>query len=149
MVREWILFHKKLISDFLRRFVIRRRNSRFITAANAVARLTRKSVRFNQVQKHLFTAVDKSAQLTVFFSNEIQGNVYSRYTNPAVRAFEERLAAMEGGEQAVATSSGMAAINCVCMGLLSAGDHVVCSQSVFGNSALMFKNIMAKFAIIK
>lgn len=73
MVREWLLFHKKLISDVLWRFVIRRRGLRFLTAANAVARLTRKSVRFNQVQKHLFTAVDKSTQLTVFFSNESQG----------------------------------------------------------------------------
>jgi len=54
---------------------------------------------------------------------------------------------MEGAERAMATSSGMAAINTVCLGLLSAGDHVVCSRSVFGNTALMFKNIMKKFAI--
>jgi len=81
------------------------------------------------------------------FSGKSVGNIYSRFTNPTVRAFEQRLAAMEGAERAMATSSGMAAINVVCLGLLSAGDHVVCSRSVFGNTALMFKNIMQKFAI--
>ncbi len=81
------------------------------------------------------------------FSGKTPGNIYSRFTNPTVRAFEQRLAIMEGAERAMATSSGMAAINCVCMGLLRAGDHVVCSQSVFGNTALMFKNIMAKFDV--
>lgn len=81
------------------------------------------------------------------FSGKTLGNIYSRFTNPTVRAFEKRLAIMEGAERAMATSSGMAAINCVCMGLLRAGDHVVCSQSVFGNTALMFKNIMAKFDV--
>ncbi|HIF18649.1 MAG TPA: O-succinylhomoserine sulfhydrylase [Cycloclasticus sp.] len=81
------------------------------------------------------------------FSGKSEGNIYSRFTNPTVRAFEQRLAVMEGAERAMATSSGMAAINTVCLGLLSAGDHVVCSRSVFGNTALMFKNIMHKFAI--
>jgi O-succinylhomoserine sulfhydrylase len=81
------------------------------------------------------------------FSGKISGNIYSRFTNPTVRAFEERLAVMEGAERAMATSSGMAAINTVCLGLLSAGDHVVCSRSVFGNTALIFKNIMQRFAI--
>ena len=81
------------------------------------------------------------------FSGKTPGNIYSRFTNPTVRAFEQRLAVMEGAERAMATSSGMAAINCVCMGLLRAGDHVVCSQSVFGNTALMFKNIMGKFDV--
>ncbi|HIG78603.1 MAG TPA: O-succinylhomoserine sulfhydrylase [Cycloclasticus sp.] len=81
------------------------------------------------------------------FSGKSEGNIYSRFTNPTVRAFEKRLAIMEGAERAMATASGMAAINTVCLGLLSAGDHVVCSRSVFGNTALMFKNIMHKFAI--
>ncbi|ORU92783.1 MAG: O-succinylhomoserine sulfhydrylase [Cycloclasticus sp. symbiont of Poecilosclerida sp. N] len=81
------------------------------------------------------------------FSGKSEGNIYSRFTNPTVRAFEKRLATMEGAERAMATSSGMAAINTVCLGLLSAGDHVVCSRSVFGNTALMFKNIMSKFSI--
>ncbi len=81
------------------------------------------------------------------FSGKISGNIYSRFTNPTVRAFEERLAVMEGAERAMATSSGMAAINTVCLGLLNSGDHVVCSCSVFGNTALIFKNIMQRFAI--
>jgi len=81
------------------------------------------------------------------FSGKTEGNIYSRFTNPTVRAFEQRLAVMEGAERAMATSSGMAAINVVCLGLLSAGDHVICSRNVFGNTALMFKNIMQKFAI--
>ena len=81
------------------------------------------------------------------FSGKAAGNIYSRFTNPTVRAFENRLAVMEGAERAMATSSGMAAINVVCLGLLSAGDHVICSRSVFGNTALMFKNIMQKFAV--
>lgn len=81
------------------------------------------------------------------FSGKAAGNIYSRFTNPTVKAFEERLAMLEGGERGMATSSGMAAINIVCMGLLSAGDHVVCSRSVFGNTALMFKNIMHKFSV--
>ena len=81
------------------------------------------------------------------FSGKTAGNIYSRFTNPTVSAFEKRLAVMEGAERAMATSSGMAAINVVCLGLLKAGDHVICSRSVFGNTALMFKNIMQKFAI--
>ena len=81
------------------------------------------------------------------FSGKTAGNIYSRFTNPTVSAFEKRLAVMEGAERAMATSSGMAAINVICLGLLKAGDHVICSRSVFGNTALMFKNIMQKFAI--
>ncbi|PHS71987.1 MAG: O-succinylhomoserine sulfhydrylase [Cycloclasticus sp.] len=81
------------------------------------------------------------------FSGRIEGNIYSRFTNPTVRAFEQRLAAMEGAEYALATSSGMAAINTVCLGLLKAGSHVVCSRNVFGNTTLTFKNIMQRFAV--
>ena len=93
---------------------------------------------------YVFSSAEEAASR---FSGKTAGNIYSRFTNPTVRAFEQRLAIMEGAERAMATSSGMAAINCVCMGLLRAGDHVVCSQSVFGNTALMFKNIMAKFDV--
>ena len=93
---------------------------------------------------YVFSSAEEAASR---FSGKTLGNIYSRFTNPTVRAFEQRLAIMEGAERAMATSSGMAAINCVCMGLLRAGDHVVCSQSVFGNTALMFKNIMAKFNV--
>lgn len=81
------------------------------------------------------------------FSGEEPGNVYSRYTNPTVRIFEERMAVLEGAEQAVATSSGMAAILSTCMALLKAGDHIVCSRSVFGTTTVIFNKYMAKFGV--
>lgn len=93
---------------------------------------------------YIFNSAEEAAGR---FSGNLKGNIYSRFTNPTVSAFERRLATMEGGQRAMATSSGMAAINVVCLGLLNAGDHVVCSRSVFGNTALMFKNIMQKFAV--
>ncbi|MDG2500831.1 MAG: O-succinylhomoserine sulfhydrylase [Porticoccaceae bacterium] len=82
-----------------------------------------------------------------YFSNELQGNVYSRYTNPTVRSFEERLAAMEEGEQCVATASGMAAALSVIMALLKSGDHVVCSQDVFGSTRVMMNKYIVKFGV--
>ena len=90
---------------------------------------------------------DSAAQAAARFSGEEPGNLYSRFTNPSVRMFEERLASMEGGECCVGTSSGMAAIKAVMMGLLKAGDHVVCSRNVFGSAILLFKNIMARFGV--
>jgi O-succinylhomoserine sulfhydrylase len=81
------------------------------------------------------------------FTGQKPGNIYSRFTNPTVRAFEERLAAMEGGERCIAFSSGMAAITAVGMGLLKAGDHVVCSRGVFGNTVLLFENYFGKFGV--
>lgn len=81
------------------------------------------------------------------FQGEYEGNVYSRYTNPTVRGFEERLAAMESAEAAVATSSGMAAILSVCMALLKQGDHVVCSRDVFGSTVGLFEKYMVKFGV--
>ena len=81
------------------------------------------------------------------FTGQISGNIYSRFTNPTVRAFEERLAAMESGERCIAFSSGMAAITAVGMGLLKAGDHVVCSRGVFGNTVLLFENYFGKFGV--
>lgn len=90
---------------------------------------------------------DSAAQAQARFSGEEAGNVYSRYTNPTVRAFEERLAALEGAESAVATASGMAAILSTCMALLKAGDHVVCSRDVFGTTVNLFGKYLAKFGI--
>ena len=81
------------------------------------------------------------------FSGEEPGNVYSRYTNPTVNTFQERIAAMEGGEAAVATASGMAAILSTCMALLKAGDHVVCSRSVFGTTTVLFSKYLQKFGV--
>ncbi len=82
-----------------------------------------------------------------YFSNELQGNVYSRYTNPTVRSFEQRLAAMEEGEQCVATASGMAAALSVIMAFLQSGDHVVCSQDVFGSTRVMMDKYITKFGV--
>lgn len=81
------------------------------------------------------------------FAGSLPGNVYSRYTNPTVRALEERIAALEGAEAAVGTASGMAAILCTCLGLLKAGDHVVCSRSVFGTTTVLFTKYMQKFGV--
>lgn len=89
---------------------------------------------------------ESAAAAAARFSGE-PGNVYSRYTNPTVRVFEERMAALEGGEAAVATASGMAAILAVCMSLLKAGDHVICSRSVFGTTTVIFSKYMAKFGV--
>jgi len=90
---------------------------------------------------------DSAQQAQARFSGEEAGNIYSRFTNPTVRTFEERLAALEGGERCIGVASGMAAIMTLCMGLLKAGDHVVCSRSVFGNTVLLFQNFMAKFGV--
>ena len=81
------------------------------------------------------------------FTGKKSGNVYSRFTNPTVRQFQERLALLEEGEACLAFASGMAAIMAVGMGLLKAGDHVVCSRSVFGNTILLFQNYFGKFGV--
>jgi O-succinylhomoserine sulfhydrylase len=81
------------------------------------------------------------------FSGEQPGNVYSRYTNPTVRNFEQRIAALEGAESAVGTSSGMAAILSTCIALLQSGDHIVCSRSVFGTTTVLFSKYLQKFGI--
>ncbi|MBS0002495.1 MAG: O-succinylhomoserine sulfhydrylase [Thioalkalivibrio sp.] len=88
-----------------------------------------------------------AAEAAARFSGEVPGNIYSRFTNPTVRTFEERLAAMEGGDACVATASGMAAILAMMMGLLRSGDHVVCSRSVFGTTTVLLNNYMARFGV--
>ena len=90
---------------------------------------------------------DSAAQAQAVFAGDEPGNVYSRYTNPTVRMFEERMAALEGGERACATASGMAAILGVCMAVLKAGDHVVCSRSVFGTTVTLFAKYMDRFGV--
>lgn len=90
---------------------------------------------------------ETAAEMAATFSGETEGNVYSRYTNPTVRTFEERLALMEGGEAAVGTASGMAAILSVCMSLLKAGDHVVSSCSIFGSTTNFFTKYLEKFGV--
>ncbi|AMX02147.1 O-succinylhomoserine sulfhydrylase [Microbulbifer thermotolerans] len=88
-----------------------------------------------------------AAEAAARFSGESSGNVYSRYTNPTVRMFEDRMAALEGGEAAVATASGMAAILSLCMALLKSGDSVICSRSVFGTTTALFARYMKKFGV--
>jgi O-succinylhomoserine sulfhydrylase len=88
-----------------------------------------------------------AAEAAARFAEEQPGNIYSRFTNPTVRAFEERLAALEGGERGVATASGMAAILATCMGLLEAGDHIVSSRSLFGSTVSLFDKYLARFGI--
>lgn len=89
------------------------------------------------------SAADAAAR----FAGDTPGNVYSRYTNPTVRAFEERIAAMEGAEQAVATASGMSAIMATVMSLCSAGDHVLVSRSVFGATVSLFEKYFKRFGL--
>ena len=81
------------------------------------------------------------------FANEEEAFVYSRFSNPTTMMFERRLAALEGTEAAIATSSGMSAILLLLMGLLKSGDHVVCSQSVFGSTIALLQNQFAKFGV--
>jgi O-succinylhomoserine sulfhydrylase len=81
------------------------------------------------------------------FANEEEAFIYSRFTNPTVMMFERRLAALEGAQACIATSSGMSAILLLGMGLLKAGDHVICSQSVFGSTIMLFGREFAKFGV--
>lgn len=116
------------------------------------------AVRAGQVRSHegehgepIYTTssyvFDSSEQAAARFSGEEPGNVYSRYTNPTVRTFEDRIAALEGAEAGVATASGMAAILSTCMALLASGDHVVCSRSVFGTTTVLFTKYLEKFSV--
>ncbi|OIO74861.1 MAG: O-succinylhomoserine sulfhydrylase [Gallionellaceae bacterium CG1_02_56_997] len=90
---------------------------------------------------------ESAAQAAARFIGEEPGNIYARFTNPTVTMFEQRLAALEGAEQCVATASGMAAILACVMGVLKAGDHVVASVSLFGATVNLFNNIIRKFGI--
>ena len=90
---------------------------------------------------------DNAAEAAARFAGDNGGNIYSRFSNPTVSAFEERLAAMEGGESCVATASGMSAILATCMGLLEQGDHIVSSRSIFGSTTMLFNKYLARFGI--
>ncbi len=88
-----------------------------------------------------------AAEAAARFGGTEPGNIYSRFTNPTVRCFEQRLAALEGGESCVATASGMAAIMATCLGLLQSGDHIVSSLSVFGTTTVLFNKYLSRFGI--
>ena len=90
---------------------------------------------------------ENAAQAAARFSGDQPGNIYSRFTNPTVTAFQERLAALEGAEACVATASGMSAILACCMGLLKAGEHIVSSSSIFGATVQLFSTILSKFGV--
>lgn len=90
---------------------------------------------------------ENAAQAAARFTGGAEGNIYSRFTNPTVSAFQERLAALEGAEACVATASGMSAILATAMAVLKSGDHVLCSASVFGSTVQLFSSIMGKFGV--
>ncbi|MEJ2345499.1 MAG: O-succinylhomoserine sulfhydrylase [Gammaproteobacteria bacterium] len=88
-----------------------------------------------------------AAEAAARFSGSEPGNIYSRFTNPTVRTFEQRLAALEGGERGVATASGMSAILATCLGLLRTGEHLVSSRSIFGSTVVLFDNYLARLGV--
>ncbi|MDN5869371.1 MAG: O-succinylhomoserine sulfhydrylase [Nitrococcus sp.] len=88
-----------------------------------------------------------AAEAAAKFSEQQAGNIYSRFSNPTVRAFQDRLAIMEDGEACVATASGMSAILTTCMALLNAGDHIVSSIGIFGTSISLFGNHLSRFGV--
>jgi O-succinylhomoserine sulfhydrylase len=90
---------------------------------------------------------DSAEQAAKRFSKEEPGNIYARFTNPTVDAFEKKLAALEGAQACVATSSGMAAIFATLMALLKSGDHMVASRHMFGTSIVLLNTIITKFDI--
>ncbi len=90
---------------------------------------------------------NSAAEAAARFAGEDQGNVYSRFTNPTVTAFQDRLAALEGGEACIATASGMSAIMALVMSFCSAGDHIVASTGLFGATQQLLGNIMSRFGV--
>ncbi|MGP5337939.1 O-succinylhomoserine sulfhydrylase [Psychrobacter maritimus] len=90
---------------------------------------------------------ESAADAAAHFNGDKSGNVYSRHTNPSVRTFERRLAALENGERAVATASGMGAILTMCLAYLKSGDHLLAANQLFGSSIGLFNNYMAKFGV--
>ena len=90
---------------------------------------------------------DSAEAAAARFAGDEEGFTYARYGNPTVATLEHRLAAMEGTEAAIATASGMSAILMLCLGLLKAGDHVVCSHSMFGATVKLLGSDLARFGV--
>lgn len=88
-----------------------------------------------------------AAQAAAVFKGDAPGNIYSRFTNPTVRAFEQRLAAMEAGDACVATASGMAAVLSLGLTVLKAGDHLLASNALFGSTISLFNQYFVKFGV--
>jgi len=106
---------------------------------------------FGEHSEAIFTTssfvFESAEQAKARFSYEEEGNVYSRFTNPTLSLFQNRLAALEGGEACIGTASGMAAMLAVCMAGLKAGDHVVSSHSIFGASKMLLSTLLTNFGI--
>ncbi|AWW44448.1 O-succinylhomoserine sulfhydrylase [Polynucleobacter paneuropaeus] len=117
----------------------------------AVRAGTRRTEEFHEHSEALFLTssfcFDSAELAETGFANADKGFIYSRFTNPTVSMFQDRLAALEGGEACIATSSGMSAILTTAMAHLQAGDHVVCSRSVFGATIQLFSSILSRFGI--
>ena len=115
-----------------------------VRAGQARSQFNEHSEALYLTSSYIFTS---AAQAAARFSGEDEGNVYSRFTNPTVAAFQERLAALEGAEACVATASGMSAILSLVMALCSAGDHLVASTGLFGATQQLLGNIMTRFGV--
>jgi O-succinylhomoserine sulfhydrylase len=106
---------------------------------------------FNEHSEALFLTSSyvfaSAGEAAAQFANAEEGYTYSRFSNPTVSMFQDRLAALEGGEACIATASGMSAIMSILMCTLQAGDHLVSSQSIFGSTLSMFANIFSRFGI--
>jgi O-succinylhomoserine sulfhydrylase len=106
---------------------------------------------FNEHSEALFLTssfvFESAEQAARRFSGQEDGYVYSRFSNPTVRMFEQRLASLEGGQDCLATASGMSAILTLCLAHLKAGDHVLCGANVFGATIQLFSNVLARFGI--
>ena len=94
-----------------------------------------------------FTFASAAQAASAFADTDPDAFIYSRFTNPTVQAFEQRLAAMEGGESCVATASGMAAIFTLCMAVLKTGDHLLTSRGLFGSTIQVFNNWLSRVGI--
>lgn len=90
---------------------------------------------------------DSAEQAAARFAGDEPGNIYSRFTNPSVRVFEDRLTALEEGDWCQGTASGMAAVTSLCLSLLQAGDHIVSSRSIFGTISVLFETILPRLGI--
>lgn len=97
-----------------------------------------------QTSSFVFRSAEDAAAV---FAGKKSGNIYSRFTNPTVQAFERRLAVLEGGESCIATASGMAAILTTALVFLKAGDHLLASRTLFGTTINLFNNVLTKFGI--
>ncbi len=119
--------------------------------ATLAVRAGQQRSQFNEHSEALYLTssfvFDSAAQAAARFTGGSEGYVYSRFTNPTVTMFQERLAALEGAESCLATASGMAAILMTAMSLLKAGEHVVCSNAVFGSTVTLFSGILGRFGV--